>query len=567
MTRLRVVPVALLLVASSAFGQTDATIRDARKLLADRSPQAALDVLRAAGVSGASSRDLARLSFYTGRAYEDLHDRKNAEAAYRKAIAAEPAYGAALNNLAQLRLGAGDAAEAARLLERASRLEDRHRLVYVNNYALAAERAGDIPSARRAYAELALAQPDNVDAQVNVIRLLDDPQRQIDLLLRLCRVGEAKASRAAALELIPRSPAVETKRALLAIVAETLAADDSDPAPLAALRNDARIGAGVRELLALYGKEPVQIVWWRNPHFDEHVTNLIRELGVRRAAANDFEAAKRLLKLAVEYSNGSDPETILELADIYVREKRLPELDALARTAQQAIASVHDSGTAYRFHTALGTMYASLGRWGSESEPASAIYQLTSAGQAAADYNATLKWGSRIPTDPRAVTLLAEGLAHTGAGDRSLELRIASAEELLDDGRKRAALQVIEGLQRADIRDAAMRKRYDALIAKSKMPIVQEFVINFPDSVSVDLVALAPAPGALSRDLGQKIVKLLSDHALAETDYTRDVTERALLLLGVTRFNPAMSRTAGELSIPVGGTPVRYRYAVHGASE
>jgi len=584
MTKLAAALLVVVAVAASAAPPqpVDTTIRAVRKLIDEGHPNDALAALQAADLSNASKRDRARIFFYTARVHEELGDEAKAAAAYRQATEIEPTYGAAMNNLAQLLLRGGDAAAAAALLKKAAALDDPHRLLYLDNYAEAAEKSGDLAAARNAYAQVAAAQPDSVIAQVNAIRLLDDPKRIAELLAKLSKLGETNAAQSLALTFLRGPFDEQAKRAFLGVVAGTLASQHIDPAQfdaqpvapqIAALRADAQIGNGAAELLQLYrgNTDPSQYRWWRTEPPDERFTALIRDVGTSRAAANDKQQAERYFKLALAVSHGTDPDSFVELADLYYNQKRIAELDALTReyeapmfAAKSAAIASRNFAAEYRFHVALGTIYAYLGRWGSEGEPASAIFQLTQAQRAAADYNAGVTWGPKIPTDPKTVDLLAVAYTKVHMPDRAAVLRIDTAEALLDDGRKTAALQLLKPLQK-DPSLITDQRRYDAVVEKSKAPMTKEFILGFPDAIDVGLSSLEPIAGKLSQELGKQIIVAIGNYVTAESDQGRDRAERTLLLLGVTGLNPTtMSRSTGELLIPIDGKPVRYRYVVRG---
>jgi Tfp pilus assembly protein PilF len=585
--RARVAFAVLALAATAAAAQpqpVDAAIRAVRKQIEAGRAEDALAALQAADLSAASKRDRARISFYTARALEELGDEGKAVAAYRRAIDTEPTYGAAMNNLAQLLFRRGDSAETVALLKRAIALDDPHRLLYLDNYAAAAERTGDLAGARGAYAQLAAAQPDNVAAQVNAIRTLDDPKRMAELLAKLAKLGEIRAAQSLAFDLLGKPYDERAKRAFLGIVAGTLAAQHIDPgkfdstpaaARLAALHDDPHVRDGAAEIAQLYrGKiDPPQLRWWRAETADEQFAALIRDVGASRDAANDKQQAERTFKLALDYAHGADPDAFVALADLYFSQQRIPELDALTReyeptlfAAKGAAIAARDYAAEYRFHVALGTIYAYLQRWGSEDEPASAIYQLTQARRAAADYNAGVKWGPKIPSDPKTLELLAGAYAKTQQADRAAALRIDSAEAFLGEGRKTAALQLLKPL--ANATPPSARTRYEAVLAKSKLAVTTEYVVGFPDFVDVGLSSLQPIAGKLAPDLGKQIIIAIGNYVTAESDEARDRAERALLLLGVTGLNPTtMSRTTGELLIPIDGKPTRYRYVVRGAEN
>lgn len=562
----------------------DTTVREARQLIDDGRAAEALAMLDAADVSRAGTPSRARIDFYRARAYEELGDPEKAVAAYAHATEIEPTYGAALNNLGQLLVRRGEAARAAGLLNKAAALDDPRRLLYLNNYAAAAEKAGNIEAARNAYAQVAAAQPDNVDAQLIAIRLLDDPRRMADLLLKLSKHGEAGAAQSLALDLLGKPFDAGGKRALLGVVAATLASQHIDPrrfndlpvaSRIAALRNDPLIGAGAGEVLLLYrgNADPAQYRWWRSPR-DEFFAALIRDVGASRAASGEKQQAEACFKLALDYSAGTDPDAFVELAGLYFVQKRVAELDALAReyeaplfAAKAATIAARDYAAEYRFHIALGTMYAYMQRWGSDDEPASAIFQLTQAQRAAADYNRALTWGTKIPTDPKSIELLATAYASVNRPERAIALRIEAAEAYVAEGRKTAANALLKPLKTkpSTIADPAYRKRYADVMEKLSQIIKIDSEVAFPDAIDVKLASVEPTASAMPRPLANQIVSVLVTYVFADTDAGRDRAEQTLRKLGVSDLEPAtMSRMTGELVMQIEGKAVRYRYAIKG---
>jgi tetratricopeptide (TPR) repeat protein len=565
--------IAVALSAAAQPKPIDAMLRGVRQMLEAGRAAEALAVLDAADTSGAGKRDRARICFYQARAYEDLGDEQKAIAAYTRATQIEPAYGAALNNLAQLLARGGDSTRAAALLKSAVALaDDPYRVLYLNNYAVAAEKSGDVAAARNAYASLAAAQPDNVDAQLSSIRLLGDPRRMAEQLVKLSNRGEAGAAQSLALDLLRKPYDAQGKRALLSVVAGTLACQHLDASRavsrLTPLGDDPQLRDGVGELLLLYrgNVDPSQYRWWRAPR-DERFAALVRDLG----AASGGAKAEGYFKLALEYAEGRDPDAFIELADLYYAQKRTADLDELARRyggpmfdAKIDTIASGDTAAEYRFHVALGTIYAYLQRWGSENDPASAIFQLAQAQRAGIVQTQSQRtWTPKIPADPKVVDLLATGYAKTNLGGRAVALRIEQAEAFLDDRRKTAAKIVLKPVDRNAIAEPALRRRYDDLIERLKKPMTYETSISFPDTVEVSLKSAEPTSVKMSPELGRQITNLLRDYVLADSDRGRDGAEDALRKLGASGLNPTnMSRSAGELVVSLEGKTVRYLYVV-----
>lgn len=546
----------------------DATLRSARTSIDAGQAAEALVMLRAARTSATSTIAKARLAFYEGRAHETLGDEQQAIAAYEHAIAVEPSYGAALNNLALLLSRRGDFARAAALLGKAVALEDSRRPLYLNNFAAASEKAGNIEAARRAYVQLAAAQPDNVDAQLHAIRLLDDPRRMAVQLKKLAGRGEVSAAQSLALDLLAGPFDAAGKRALLGVVAGTLAAQHIDPRRFAslpvftrleALRGDPLIADGIAELVLLYRGtfDPARYRWWRSPAPDARFAALIRDIGQTCAAAKFTPRAEAYFKLALEYSGGTDADALVELADLYYAQKRIDALDALP--ARFASAGDADHAARYRLNVALGTMYAKLQRWDH------AIVRLTAAERAAADYNRAARWEPRIPTDPNTIEHLATAYEQSGDPARAVSIRVDAAAAFVAEGRRTAARALLAPVNadRTTAAGAVVRRQYADVVERLARPAVIETTIEFPESVQVAITLAAPATGSAPPPLGSRISSLIAQYVRADSDEERERTENLLRKLGVSDLEPTtMSRDTGEFVVEGGGEVLRYRYVV-----
>lgn len=309
--------------------------------------------------------------------------------------------------------------------------------------------------------------------------------------------------------------------------------------------------------------------WWRSPERNERFTALICDAG---SAANDPAKSEAYFKLALDYAGGTDTAALIELADLYYSQSRIADLDALARryekpmfAAKSASISTADYAAEYRFHIALGTMYAYTQRWGNDHDASSAIFQLTQAGRAAADYNRTVKWGPRIPNDPKTYELLATAYQKSNDPARALAIRVDAAAAFVAEGRKTAATGLLKPIK-ADptgITDPAVRMRYAAVIAKLAKPFEYDTEVGFPDSVDVAISSVVPNAPKVPPAQGKLIASLIANYVLAETDEDRDRAENALRKLGVSDLDPTtMSRVTGEFVVEAGGRPQRYRYTV-----
>jgi tetratricopeptide (TPR) repeat protein len=97
-------------------------------------------------------------------------DRRAAEAAYRRALRADPAHACAAINLSALLCNGGHCAEALEVCDAALAHAPADALLLFNR-AIALEDLGRVPEALAAYGQCLAQQPDFADAHFNAARL------------------------------------------------------------------------------------------------------------------------------------------------------------------------------------------------------------------------------------------------------------------------------------------------------------------------------------------------------------------------------------------------------------
>jgi len=266
---------------------------------------------------------------------------------------------------------------------------------------------------------------------------------------------------------------------LLALLADALAPQSYDPntfaktetaAMLRPLSDTSDIGAGVRELLLLHAAPQPRrdaYSWWTRGYHPEDpsgprgptvsLRRLARQLADTLILQGDTDSLRRAApyaELAVELSGSSiDPRSVLTLAEIYADTGQNDKLAAISdryvkllfQGKNDAYATANDQQI-YEFHLALGALYGYLGRWTNDQwEPASAIFQLERAQQAAGRINKSLPAGAaqRVTLPPKAVDLLATGYRATGRLDDSVRVRTETANQMLTYQRPAQASEVL----------------------------------------------------------------------------------------------------------------------------
>jgi beta-lactam-binding protein with PASTA domain/tetratricopeptide (TPR) repeat protein len=490
------VAISVAAVASDPISLGDA-VKRAEELLLAGDAKSALDVLN--GVTPAetdSARARARVLFYTARAHEDLTENDAAVAAYKQAIEIDPAYGAALNNLAQLYVANKNYDDAIALYKRAMQIKDARSEVYAMNYAAALAAKGDKAAARAVYERIAAGQPWNTDVQSRLLALTDDGKEAAARLHSMIDRGAIDPAQQLAFDLLASRPFdARGKSALLDVVVTTLArqhisADAFDGLPaaqrLGALRSDPDLREAVREIKLLYagGTAQSDFQWW-SKYAPTTFGALAKDLGAQ-AAKSDPRMAERYDTLALQMSGGTDPDAFLALADLFYSQKRLDSLNALATqyrapmfdAKSDAIRSGNLSAE-YRFHVALGTMYTYLGQYGDESTPTSAIFQLKRAKDVAEA--SQQQDGPKITVDPKVIDLLATGYTKVSAPDVAARVRLESAETFKRQGRTAAATRVFKPLASDP---SSLKEEYREQFARVQHDLLPNLeIVKFPQSV------------------------------------------------------------------------------------
>lgn len=124
--------------------------------------------------------------------------------------------------------------------------------------------------------------------------------------------------------------------------------------------------------------------------------------------------AEQYFTLAIEVSNAHDPEPFISLSELYYSAGRKEDLQKFSDQYRDKMMEMKGAGyrsgdwrSVYRYHVALGTIYARLGWDGDESDPRSAIYHFEHARDVASMPD------SGVVLDPRSVDLLATSYAKT----------------------------------------------------------------------------------------------------------------------------------------------------------
>ena len=407
---------------------------------------------------------------------------KRAVANYEKALEMRPSLAAAANNLAQLLLSQGNTARAIELLRSATQTRDPRRPLYLRNLADAFAASGDNASAMKMYLEVLDIHPDDTQAEEGLMRVMDG-QGVATYLWQLLDSGKLDRAQKLAVDQLRRDDRdAPVKRDLLGVAAVALARQQATMKmmwqDLSGFADDPNVGEGVRDLRQLYdGSDAQRSSWWgdlrerRAPALSlaEAYGLCAREIAEQFLKAGQRDPAERTLLSGIETAHGEEPDTILALAELYYEEERVDKMDALLSKYEVQLFygkgrayARGDLPTIYRFHAALGTIYARLSKNGSENLPKSAIFQLEHARRTANRNNAKPK-NEKIYIDPELIDLLAKSYETEKRHAEAQKVRVEAAALYKKEDRTVAMHKVLEPVKVEHLA-APDRKTYDDLV-------------------------------------------------------------------------------------------------------
>jgi tetratricopeptide (TPR) repeat protein len=415
----------------------------------------------------------------------------SAKAAYEALIVADPKFAPALNRLAQLLIESESPDDINRALVLFSDAADAGGAPYYRSYGAALEASGNSAKALEVYKKAIALTPNDRNLEKALLRLSSGPE----VLARLWGyVNDDDVARAQSLavEQLARGRDAGTKRSLLNIVAATLAKqhvspDDFDAMPLTCElgqlgKDDASLRPALRELHRLYdGSVPdaSSFGWWsadvsdpapNRPSSATAFSLVARELAGQQRRAGDAKEAERYLKLAFDVTRARNPEAYLDLVDFYAKANRKDDARKLVVehsddlfSAKSGVLARNDPNEIYRYHAALGSLYAQVGTLGNSGDSRTAIYQLEHAQRSAADANRMV--------DPEIVNLLATSYKTVDPSTtKDVELRLTAGKAYADAKQTSSAQYVIQPLvKNQQALDPAAKIQFDAL--RTRVPI------------------------------------------------------------------------------------------------
>lgn len=427
---------------------------------------------------------------------------RRAAAGYSRALELAPDTVSALYNLGRAQEALGDLEGAARAYELAASRPGPKRIFYLERWAEHLAARGRTREACEAFEEVVLLEPRLEAPHAFLVGEylkpgLPDAPRLLAYLWRLVAARQATRAAELAIGALEADAPAHLHAELLTAVAAGFAqlpqsATEILESPLlrrlARLRGAPSLRPGITELVRLYarpGRYEEPFVWWSEPD-----DSWVHERGVRRRDAfraalravgdgyrqrGEVEVATACYKTAVELPGDPDPLALRDLASVYVEQRDLAALDALAaRWTDPAGALFEAKNRLYMegqlakvldYHRALGQIYGALAAsgktsWGTVSQPTTALFQLDRAFRVAErldDQAAPEERARATRLDPDLTLLYARGLEATGQREKEIDVRTRAATRFEAVGDARAAAKVtsqvkIDGLSESQIR-------------------------------------------------------------------------------------------------------------------
>jgi len=458
-----------------------------------------------------------RFLFYSGltlqqKALNTKNDQKKknllfkAAGYYNRMLQIKPESGAALNNLAQIYAEMGEYDKSDYFFQQGIRTGGTRKGLYALNYAQQLQARGETSGALFYALKAADEQPSDLNAHKAVVKQiwqLKDSQSCLQYLWSLMKHGAVNRARETALDALS-SPDVfnDNRTQFLVVITAALARQYDNPAGfinsetgsrLSALGENSDLQRPVNELFGLHEKtapDKYDSWWWNQwrPFLPSAVSGreafrrLAHSLAKHRRAApgqQAITAAERYYNIAIGFgSHDADPESFLELADLYVNTGRVEKLAELSRRYETSLYRGKADGyqkrnwaNIYKFHSALGFVYAHLGQW-ENPDPyyASAVFQLKHALTAARNHNheaASSGTKTTITISAQIPALLSKAYFETNHFEKGVNTAVTYAEIFLKEGRPDKAketLGYLETYQAPVGVQKNLKNRYDILI-------------------------------------------------------------------------------------------------------
>ncbi|WP_300464980.1 peptidoglycan-binding domain-containing protein [Desulfobacula sp.] len=469
-------------------------------------------------VRGGQDKTLeSRLLFYSGLALQQKalnigndQEKKDlllkAAGYYNRMLQIKPESGAALNNLAQIYAGMGEYDKSDHFFQQGIRTGGTRKGFYALNYAEQLQARGETSAALFYTLKAAEEQPSDLNAHKAVVKRvwqLKDSQTCLQYLWRLMKHGAVNRAEETALNaLSSKDVFTDNRKEFLVVVTAALARQYYHPAGfigsetgsrLFALRESSDLQRPINELFALHEETApgkFDSWWWnrRRPVLPSPVSGreafrrLAHSLAKRWRVApgqQAIKAAERYYNIAIGFgSHDADPESFLELADLYVNTGRVEKLAELSHRYETSLYRGKADGyqeknwaNIYKFHSALGFVYAHLGQW-ENTDPyyASAVFQLKHALTAAQNHNyeaASVGTKTTINIPAQIPALLSKAYFETGHFEKGVNTAVKYAETFLKDGRPDKAKETLEYLETYQAPVGVqknLKTRYDNLV-------------------------------------------------------------------------------------------------------